>query len=179
VTELQEYLRRTYSGQPAINQLYVIWAAEEMPDLVNGNQRTQFIAKIEGLQQPDGGWSLVSLDDRVALKSEMLDIFRHVDRVDGSDGCGTGLAVLGLEKAGVSFEDPAVKRGLKWLGQHQYQDGSWWAPSLNGFRAPDSEVGRFMSDAATGYAVLAMEQARAQQAAASAAGAPGGRRPGT
>jgi squalene-hopene/tetraprenyl-beta-curcumene cyclase len=66
-----------------------------------------------------------------------------------------------------------------WLRQHQYQDGSWWAPSLNGLRQPDSELGRFMSDAATGYAVLAMEQARAQGATASSPAAPADRPPGT
>ncbi len=179
LTELQEYLRKTYSGQPTINQLYVIWAAAEMSGLINNGQRSLFIARIETLQRLDGGWSLVSLDNRVALKPETLDIFRRFDRQDGSDGCGTGLAILGLEKAGVSFQDRAVQRGLKWLRQHQYQDGSWWAPSLNGFRQPDSELGRFMSDAATGYAVLAMEQARAEQATAGQAGAPAARPTGT
>jgi len=172
ITELQEYLRRTYSEQPTINQVYVIWAAAEMPGLISSSQRSRFIARIEGLQQPDGGWSLASLDGRRSRKSQLLDIFRRIDGVDGSDGCGTGLAVLGLDKAGVPVQDPVVQRGLKWLRQHQYQDGSWWAPSLNGLRKPDGELGRFLSDAATGYAVLAMEQAKAQQAAAHAAGAP-------
>lgn len=160
---LQEYLRRTYSQQPPINQVYVIWAAAEMPGLISSMQQSRFITNVESLQQPDGGWSLVSLDNRESLKSQLLDAFKHIDRVDESDGCGTGLAILGLEKAGVPLRDPAVQRGLAWLRQHQYQDGSWWAPSLNGPRNPDSEVGRFLSDAATGYAVLAIEQAQSQQ----------------
>jgi squalene-hopene/tetraprenyl-beta-curcumene cyclase len=176
LTELQAYLRRTYSEQPTINQLFVIWAASEMQGLLNDDQRNQFIARVGSLQQADGGWSLASLDPRAQVKPELLDLFRHVDRKDQSDGCGTGLALLGLEKAGVSYQDPVVQRGLKWLRQHQYQDGSWWAPSLNGLRAPSSELGLFMSDAATGYAVLAMEQAQAEQAAVSA---PADRSPGT
>ena len=163
-SELRQYLRRTYTEQPAINQAYVIWAARDMPGLIDNVQRSQFIARVEHLQQPDGGWSLASLDGRRAFKAKMLDIFRRVDRVDGSDGCGTGLAILGLENAGVPTNDRAIQRGLGWLEQHQYQDGSWWAPSLNGLRRPDSELGRFMSDAATGYAVLAMEQAQTEPA---------------
>jgi hypothetical protein len=52
------------------------------------------------------------------------------------------------------------KRGLKWLEDHQGKDGDWYAASLNKKRDPKSDVGRFMSDAATGYAVLALERAR-------------------
>jgi squalene-hopene/tetraprenyl-beta-curcumene cyclase len=179
VTDLQGYLRRTYSGEPAINQIFVIWAAAEMPDLIVGAERSQFTAKIESLQQPDGGWSLPSLDDRVTMKPELLDMFRRVDSRKLSDGCGTGLAVLGLEKAGVSPQDPAVQRGLAWLSRHQYQDGSWWAPSLNGLHPRESEMGLFMSDAATGYAVLAIDQARAAQTAARAATGSADKPPGT
>jgi squalene-hopene/tetraprenyl-beta-curcumene cyclase len=83
--------------------------------------------------------------------------------VDGSDGIATGLTVLALEESGVDLQDPALKRGLDWLARHQYEEGSWWASSLNGFRDSASGVGRFMSDAATGYAVLALEQARMPQ----------------
>jgi len=67
-----------------------------MPGLVNSSQRSQFIAGIEGLQQPNGGCSPASLDGRRSLKSQALDVFRRVDRLDGSDGCGTGLAVLAI-----------------------------------------------------------------------------------
>lgn len=179
VTQLQDYLRRTYSSQPTINQVFVVWAAAEMPDLVSSSQRSQFIAKIDSLQQQDGGWSLPSLDNRVVMKPEMLDVFRHHNPANDSDGCGTGLALLGLEKAGVSSQDPAIQRGLKWLRQHQNQDGSWWAPSLNGLHPRETEMGLFMSDAATGYAVLAIEQARPQQAAAGATAAPAGTPPGS
>jgi hypothetical protein len=37
---------------------------------------------------------------------------------------------------------------------------------MNGFRDPTSDLGRFMSDAATGYAVLAIQQANGTQSAA-------------
>jgi hypothetical protein len=53
-----------------------------------------------------------------------------------------------------------LNRGLQWLAQHQAKDGSWWASSLNGPLDPDSDIARFMSDAATGYAVLALENVR-------------------
>ena len=48
--------------------------------------------------------------------------------------------------------------GLQWLERHQNSDGSWRAESLNARRNPQTDVGRFMTDAATGYAVMALEE---------------------
>lgn len=160
ISQLQSYLSQNYSVQPPINKVYVLWASAHMPGLLSDNQRNGLVAQLAHLQQRDGGWSLASLDRQTAPKKAFLDLIKRVHGADRSDGCGTGLAVLGLEKAGVSLRDPVLQRGLTWLQQHQYQDGSWWATSLNGPRDNESELGRFMSDAATGYAVLALEQAR-------------------
>ena len=80
-----------------------------------------------------------------------------------SDGCATGLVVLVLEETGTSRQDPMVMHGLQWLERHQDSDGSWRAESLNEKRNPQTDVGRFMTDAATGYAVMALEESRQQQ----------------
>jgi hypothetical protein len=80
-----------------------------------------------------------------------------------SDGCATGLVVLVMEKIGTGRQDPMLMRGLQWLESHQESDGSWRAESLNEKRDPETDIGRFMSDAATGYAVMALEESRQQQ----------------
>jgi squalene-hopene/tetraprenyl-beta-curcumene cyclase len=67
---------------------------------------------------------------------------------------------LVLEELGTSQQDPELVHGLQWLDRHQGSDGSWRAESLNGKRDPQSDVGRFMTDAATGYAVMALEESR-------------------
>ena len=159
---LRQYLLLHYAAQPAMNQLYVLWASAQMPGLLNESQRTDLISKVASLQRPDGGWSLPTLDDKMTIKPTVFDLFKRANRVDDSDGVATGLVVLALEEDGVSSKDPMLSRGVAWLEAHQYEEGSWWASSLNGFRNPTTGMGRFMSDAATGYAVLALEQAQGQ-----------------
>jgi squalene-hopene/tetraprenyl-beta-curcumene cyclase len=149
---LREYLRRQYTAQPLMNQLYILWASGKVPGLMTEAERKELLGELEMLQRADGGWKLSSMD-----KSERQD---DSPEPAESDGVATGLAVLAIEESGASRGDSTLKRGLEWLEQHQGKDGDWHASSLNEARDPKSDVGRFMSDAATGYAVLALEKAR-------------------
>jgi squalene-hopene/tetraprenyl-beta-curcumene cyclase len=160
VDQLQGYLRRQYATQPLMSQVYVLWASARMPGLLTEADRTKLIEKIADLQLPDGGWALPSLDQQPGMKRYLLDHWKQMSKTAESDGCATGLVVLALEEAGVKPQDPVLNRGLRWLEQHQKKDGSWWATSLNGSYDPDSDIARFMPDAATGYAMLALEKAR-------------------
>jgi squalene-hopene/tetraprenyl-beta-curcumene cyclase len=162
IESLREYLVRQYPEQPILNQLYVLWTSSRFSDLLTGTQRANLLKRVAGLQKGDGGWSLSSLDSQTAPRRALLQWFKRASDSDVSDGCATGLTILIIEQAGVNSQDPMLKRGLAWLEAHQQQDGSWWASSINGFRNQYSEMGRFMSDAATGYAVLALEEARAR-----------------
>ena len=74
-------------------------------------------------------------------------------------GCGTGDEACGSE-ADASRHADATTRGLAWLASHQDPaTGAWFASSLNKQRDPASDAGKFMSDAATAYAVLALTKA--------------------
>ena len=71
----------------------------------------------------------------------------------------TALVVFVLRQAGVPREDARIQRGRAWLQQHQNKsEGFWCTSSINKRRDPASNVGRFMSDAATAYAVLALAE---------------------
>jgi hypothetical protein len=75
------------------------------------------------------------------------------------DGYATGLIVLALEENHV--KDDAVTHGIAWLKANQDKTtGAWPAWSLNKNRDPKSNIGQFMSDAATSYAVLALDAQR-------------------
>jgi squalene-hopene/tetraprenyl-beta-curcumene cyclase len=108
-------------------------------------------------QRPDGGWSLSSLVGT-------WERYDGTPLVTNSDGYATGLVVLVLEQLGISREDVHVKEGLSWLVRNQSRwGGQWPAYSLNQRRHnPFSTVARFMDDAATAYAVLALTQATNQ-----------------
>ncbi|MBL8137721.1 MAG: squalene--hopene cyclase [Acidobacteria bacterium] len=57
--------------------------------------------------------------------------------------------------------DPRLAKGLAWLRTHQdAASGRWPAASPNKERDPDSDTGKFMSDAATAYAVLSLTYQR-------------------
>ena len=130
-------------------------------------QQKSVLAALHSLQQRDGGWALSLLDQGNRPQDSSWRRIRKQLKIavkpPESDGCATGLVVLVLEEIGTSRQDPMLVHGLQWLEGHQGSDGSWRAESLNAKRDPQTDVGRFMSDAATGYAVMALEEARQQQ----------------
>jgi len=79
---------------------------------------------------------------------------------------------LAFQQAGVPASEAHVAKGLEWLAAHQDATaGMWYTASLNKQRDPATDIGKFMSDAGTAYAVLALTQARVSGASTSA-GAP-------
>jgi len=149
---LKSYLRKHYAAQPLLNQIFAYWASATSPDLLTGRERANLLKTIQSLQQADGGWNLASMD-----KLERVD---KTAQPTASDGFATAIVALALEANTSARRDPSLDRGLAWLKRNQGSDGRWQAYSLNKQRDPESNIGKFMSDAATGYAVLALEQAK-------------------
>ena len=149
---LRSYLRREAPNQPLINRIALLWASSKLPGLMTDPERNALAAEISAKQHPDGGWSLTELG---------LGTWKRHDDTPfdlRSDGVATGLTVLALEENGLGNQ-PEAKRGLTWLSANQNKtQGLWPAWSLNVKRNPDSDIGKFMSDAATGFAVLALEK---------------------
>ena len=149
VKALRGYFERNHSTVSLHNQLMGVWASGRLPALLTPAQRQSTIDAVFARQQADGGWSTTS-----------LGTYQRVDKTANettSDGYATALVTLALQEAGVARSDAHVAKGLDWLRRHQNgATGSWKATSLNKQRDPESDIGKFMDDAATAYAVLAL-----------------------
>src|SRR5579862_5748537 len=149
---LREYLNRGAASQSPINRVVLLWASAKWPGLLAPELQEDIIKEIEEKQQADGGWSL----------SSMVGSWKRKDGTPleaASDGYATGLVVYALEQSGLKREDVHLTRGLDWLVNNQNKtEGIWLGYSLNKRRDQTTETGRFMSDAATAYAVLALSQ---------------------
>jgi squalene-hopene/tetraprenyl-beta-curcumene cyclase len=147
---LGTYLRGGVEKADLLNRAMILWAAAKIPDVLTPEQRQRILADLTAQQQSDGGWATASLvGDWKRNDSTAQD--------PNTDGFATGLVTYVLQQAGKPRTDPMVARGLAWLAQHQDRaTGMWTAVSLNKKRDPATDVGKFMSDAATSYAVLAL-----------------------
>jgi squalene-hopene/tetraprenyl-beta-curcumene cyclase len=132
----------------------LLWASAKIPGLLTEAQQKAIIDQTLAKQQPDGGFSM----------STLVGSWKRKDNTPleaASDGYATGLVAFALEQAGWTESKDSLRRAIDWLAQHQEpSDGRWAATSLNKQRELASDAGRFMSDAATAYAVLALENAK-------------------
>jgi squalene-hopene/tetraprenyl-beta-curcumene cyclase len=176
LTPLREYLNRESAAQSTINRVFLVWASTKLPGLLAPEQQKAIIHEILSKQQADGGWRLASIAWRWngwSLKS-LANMWLREDGtpMEGkSDGVATSLMVLALQEAGLPRDNAQLKHGLSWLMSNQNAaEGFWPASSVNKRRHKSSDTGRFMSDAATAFAVLALtenQQATSQVVSAS------------
>lgn len=173
---LRDYLNRKSAAQSTLNRVFLLWASARLPGLLTPERKQAIVQEILDQQQADGGWRLASI--ATSWKSSSLrSLVKTWFRADGtplkgtSDGAATGLVTLALEEAGLPSDNVRLNRGLWWLANNQNTgEGFWTASSLNQRRKPDSGIGRFMSDAATAYAVLALSESQSARSTNPAAG---------
>jgi squalene-hopene/tetraprenyl-beta-curcumene cyclase len=144
---LKDYLRREYGSQPMHNKLTLLWASTKMPGILP--DKKNLVEEIWKLQQPDGGWTM-----------ESLGPWKRPSRSTGSDAYATGLATYALL---IDHNTKGLQKALNWLKSHQdRQHGFWASSSMNKDYPADSMMVKFMQDAATGFAALALLEAEGQ-----------------
>jgi hypothetical protein len=149
ITLLRDYLQQRADGEHLFNRAMALWASSKLPGVLSAIQRQAIVDAALAKQHEDGGWSMADLGPWKRVDSTALET--------SSDGYATGLIALALQSGGVQRSEAHVGRALAWLVQHQdTSTGMWSASSVNKQRDPASDTGKFMSDAATAYAVLAL-----------------------
>jgi squalene-hopene/tetraprenyl-beta-curcumene cyclase len=156
VAALKKYLEARSRGQPLHHRAVGLWASSHWAGLLSEQERKKLIRELLDTQEADGGWGLSKLGKRASGRRGWKA--HHVYPEGGdSDGYATGLVVLALKRAGVAADNPKLQKGMAWLATRQ-KEGSWPAAYLNKRRDRQSNVGKFMRDAATAFAVLALTE---------------------
>lgn len=121
----------------------LVWASFRVDGILTDAQRKETLDALLALQRPDGGWALATLGD---WKRED----GSPQRVDDSDGYGTGLVVYLARRTGIPASDPRIRRGIRWLETNQRESGRWFTRSLH------KDGRHFITHAGTAFAVMAL-----------------------
>ena len=136
----------------------LLWAATELPGLLDAGKMQELVAMIFAHQKADGGWSIRTFarpeEWGKGNRAEKLwaepELANPGPRDPASDGHMTGLAIIAQRKAGVPASDPRIQRGVAWLKANQRSSGRWWTRSLN------RDGWQFITYSGTAYPLLAL-----------------------
>jgi squalene-hopene/tetraprenyl-beta-curcumene cyclase len=152
IRSLVAYLNDDLANRPLHARLAMLWASTKLPQVMDESTRRATIDEILGKQQADGGWTLESLGpwtDHPAAPPSLTPGASHP--------YATALTAYVLKLAGGRAARKQTERALDWLRQHQdHQTGAWPAVSMNKKYPAGSMEEKFLQDAATAFAVLAL-----------------------
>jgi squalene-hopene/tetraprenyl-beta-curcumene cyclase len=153
VNLLENYLRAERRLQGDYDRTDLLWAASELPGLLDAKRVQELIEIVSRHQRSDGGWSIRSfaLPEEWGKGNRAEKLRAEPELADPpSDGHMTGLAIIALRKAGIPSTDPRIQRGISWLLTNQRSSGRWWTRSLN------RDGWQFISYSGTVYPLLAL-----------------------
>ncbi|MBI1353913.1 MAG: hypothetical protein GC160_06170 [Acidobacteria bacterium] len=141
---LRGYLRSGLDASTSLhNRLALLWAASAWRGLLSSAEVAAQVQQTLQGQQDDGGF-----------RPETTPPWWPET---GGDAYTTALAAFALQQVDDPRAAVAIARARLWLERNQQPDGRWNALSLNKDRSGEGDFTRLlMSDAATGFAVLAL-----------------------
>jgi squalene-hopene/tetraprenyl-beta-curcumene cyclase len=152
VAALSAYLAREHQAQPLHNRLYLLWASTRLPEALPENLRKAILDEVWRTQESDGGWTMKALGPWTEHSAAPSS--------SGSNAYATGFVAFVLGNAGIDRTDARLVRARQWLKSRQNREfGYWTADSMNKVFKPDSMMVKFMQDAATSFAALALIEA--------------------
>jgi squalene-hopene/tetraprenyl-beta-curcumene cyclase len=146
---LRGYLKDQLPKQNLHNRAWGLWASTQVEGILTKAEQNELSDRLLAKQQADGGWSLLALGPWARSLGST--------RLSAPDSYATALVLHVLQTAGMPKDHTKVAKGLDWLKRNQAATGAWLSVSLIKKRDPASHTGKFMSDAATAFAVLALD----------------------
>ena len=144
IRSLESYLNNSEADTPLHSRLALLWASTELPELLPAPDRRALIEEVLKKQQADGSWTLASLGP--------WDAHPDAPASSGGNSYATAFTAYVLGQAGAPSP-----RALAWLKAHQDpHTGAWPAVSMNKRYPPGSMEEKFLQDAATAFAALAL-----------------------
>jgi len=151
---LRIYLRQEHKLQGDYDRTDLLWAAAELPGLLDAAKMNELVAMVFSHQRADGGWSIrnFATPEQWGKGNRSAKLRAEPELGDPpSDGHMTGLAIVALRKAGVPAGDPRIQRGVQWLLANQRASGRWYTRSLN------RDGWQFITYSGTLYPLLALD----------------------
>jgi squalene-hopene/tetraprenyl-beta-curcumene cyclase len=147
--ELVAYLRREQAAQPLHNRLMLLWASAGFPEALPAADRHAIVDEVWKKQQADGSWTADALGP--------FQAHAKAPPAPGSSAYATAFAAYAMEQAGGDPANPKLTRALDWLSAHQNPEcGCWQSVSMNEQYEPGGMQSKFMTDAATSFAAMAL-----------------------
>jgi hypothetical protein len=127
----------------------LLWASTYFPAVLPAAERTVIVEETLRKQQADGSWTTEALGP--------FETHPDAPRAEGSNAYATAFAAYVLQQTAGVASNPKLARALAWIRTHQNPEcGCWQAVSMNKQFEPGSMQSKFMTDAATSFAVLAL-----------------------
>ena len=146
---LKAYLKNEQASQPLHNRLMFLWAFWRVPDVLDAEVRREITAKVWQAQQSDGSWTTASMGPFVAQPG--------APEPSGGNAYMTAFTAFVMQQQSPGVRDSRIEKALNWLRAHQNPvTGRWPAVSMNKKYPAGSQESKFMTDAATAFAALAL-----------------------
>ncbi|MDA1266136.1 MAG: hypothetical protein O2816_13730 [Planctomycetota bacterium] len=124
-----------------------LWAGSWWPQALTAQERQSWRQELRSTQGADGGWSMASLSGPAWRRDG------GEGQTTTSEAYATAFSTYVLLQVGSPPEDDDVHQGLRWLREHQLEDGAWFT------RSPRRDGKHYISRAATAFALMALKEA--------------------